>query len=443
MRLLLLVPSFMAVSLLDAGTAFAQDPDPIFASSHENGECVGYACNQVACPGGTTRITGTVYAPNGTLPLPGVTVFVPNAKLDPVPAGPTCNRCGAPPSGNPLVIATSGPDGSFALDNAPATTNVRLVVQSGRWRRQSTIPVVAACADTAVDASLARLPRNPGEGDVPRIAIVTGGADALECLARKTGLDASQFGVAGSGARVHLYAGSNGTDAMDAASGGQAFPPATALWNTVEALGQYDIVALACEGSQDTGNKSPAARAALKAYVDVGGRVVANHLQNYWIMSGPDPWPALATWSLALGSISSFTADIDQGFPRGAALAGWLFATQTTPIQGRLPIIEGRQTALTVDETRVRKWIHLANTVNNAPSVQYFSFNTPIEAQPAQRCGRFVFTDLHATPQDSSSASLAFPSGGCTSPIGSTIAQEKVLLYALFDIGTCVGSTTE
>lgn len=426
-----------------AGAAQAQDADAIFASSHENGECVGYACAQLACTVGTTRITGIAYAPNGTLPLPGVTVFVPNAKLDPMPASLSCDRCSSPPSGNPLVSATSGPDGRFVIENAPATTGVRLVVQSGRWRRETTIPVVAACTDTAVAASLSRLPRSTAEGDIPRIAVVTGGADSIECLVRKTGLDATQFGVAGSPARVHLYAGNGGTDAMDAASGGQSFLPATSLWNTLDALSAYDIVTLGCEGSQDTANKSPAARQAMKAYADAGGRVLAAHLQNYWIQNGPGVWPTLATWSLALASLDPFQADIEQGFPRGAALAGWLFATGSSATQGRMTITGGRHTAPTVDETRVRKWIHAATTANAQPSVQYFSFNAPIEAAPGARCGRVVFTDMHSASGDSSNAALAFPSGGCVSPAGSTSAQEKVLLYTLFDIGTCVGAGTE
>ena len=433
----------LVASVLGPVPVAAQDPDPIFASSVESGECVGYACDQVACTSGTTRITGIVHAPNGTLPLPGVTVFVPNAKLDPMPEGLSCDRCGTPPSGNPLVTTTSGPDGAFVLENAPATTGVRLVVQSGRWRRQSTLPVVAACTDTAAEPASTRLPRNTDEGDLPRIAVVTGGADSIECLVRKTGLDATQFGVAGSPARVHLYAGFDGTDAMDPASGGQSFLPASSLWSSFDALREYDIVALGCEGNQDTGNKPFTAREAVKSYADAGGRVLAAHLQNYWIQSGPEPWPGLATWNLSLASLGPFTADVEQGFPRGASLAAWLFATGATATQGTMPIFEGRQTAVAVDDTRVRRWIGATTTANGAPTVQYFSFNAPIEAAPAARCGRVVFTDMHAASGDSSATSLAFPSGGCTSQPGSTNAQEKVLLHTLFDIGTCVGTDTE
>jgi hypothetical protein len=44
--------------------------------------CVGLACQQMLCPAGsTTSVSGIVYAPNGTDPLPNVQVYVPNASV--------------------------------------------------------------------------------------------------------------------------------------------------------------------------------------------------------------------------------------------------------------------------------------------------------------------------------------------------------------------------
>src|SRR5437868_6035638 len=60
------------------------------------GPCKGLQCQQVNCGAGvTTTISGTVYAPNGTMPLYNVIVYVPNAELSPFPKGSTCDKCGA------------------------------------------------------------------------------------------------------------------------------------------------------------------------------------------------------------------------------------------------------------------------------------------------------------------------------------------------------------
>src|SRR5689334_11602128 len=58
------------------------------------GSCEGLQCQQVACdPDVSTTVTGTVYAPEGTIPLYNVVVYVPNAPLDPMPDGTTCDQC--------------------------------------------------------------------------------------------------------------------------------------------------------------------------------------------------------------------------------------------------------------------------------------------------------------------------------------------------------------
>src|SRR5690606_14252094 len=109
--------------------------------------CVGLECQQVECEDGVTSISGVVYAPNGTLPLYNVNVYVPNAPVGAFSDGAQCDRCGGTLSGSPLVKAVTDTMGRFTLTNVPVGTDVPLVIQVGKWRRQLTVPTVTECTD--------------------------------------------------------------------------------------------------------------------------------------------------------------------------------------------------------------------------------------------------------------------------------------------------------
>src|SRR5688572_32736000 len=58
--------------------------------------CVGLECNVVDCAAQgkpPTTLTGTVYAPNGTLPLWGIDVYIPRQPEGPLPDTLQCDRC--------------------------------------------------------------------------------------------------------------------------------------------------------------------------------------------------------------------------------------------------------------------------------------------------------------------------------------------------------------
>jgi hypothetical protein len=406
----------------------------------DNPNCVGLECFQVDCSKKglpDTTITGTVFAPNGTLPLYNVTVYVPNGPVLALPTGLACDRCENVLSGNPLVRTTTDTAGKFTLTNVPATKDVPLVIQVGRWRRQVTIPNVAACESMPLDAQLSRLPKSNAEGDIPRMALSTGGADALECLLRKIGLDDSEITTPTGDGRLHLYAGAGGTNKFDANNGGTSLPNATTLWADFTSLSKYDIAFLSCEGGQNAGSKPMTARAALKDFTDMGGRVFASHWHNIWIDSGPAPWPTTLT-RVNLSDLNSITADIDQATPKGHDLAQWLLNVGASTTLGKIAITAAQHTVRAVNAALADRWIYLDTTANNQPSVQYMSFTTPVEVPPESRCGRVVFSDIHVASGDRSSGNLAFPSGGCTSNVNNMTPQEKVLAFMIFDIGACI-----
>lgn len=406
--------------------------------------CSGIACKQVTCAGGgTTSISGTVLAPNGTLPIYGATVYVPQSDVGPLTSGVTCDRC-ANLAGNPLVRTTTDENGKFSLPNMPATSDVPVVIQVGKWRRQITVPAVPECVDTALDTGVTRLPRTRSEGDIPLMAVTTGEYDALECLMRKIGLDDSEFSTAGSEGRVHLFSGRLGSNKFDAARGGGDFAAAaSSLWNTEENLSRYDVVFMSCEGDQDLANKPETARQAMKRYADKGGRVFASHWHNAWFQHGPAPWDQAISWNF-LNDLGNVPVDINPQASKAAPFTNWLKNVGALRPDGRIDLRDTQHTAISVDPMYGESWIQLATTANNMPSVQYVSMVTPIEQRdPDQKCGRAVYSDIHVSTADDSAPAKAFPSQSCTTDRNVLTPQEKVLAFMIFDIAACIDPPIE
>ena len=287
--------------------------------------CVGLSCRIVRCSGGNaTTLSGTVNIPAGNLPIYGARVFIPNAALSPISHGPACDRCDQLISGSPVVSTTTDAAGKFTLTNVPSGADIPLVIQVGKWRRQLKLATVPSCQETAVDPAITRLPRNQSEGDMPQIALTTGGADAIECLMRKLGIDDSEITAPTGTGRVHLYSGVGGVTKFAPDHGGATIPPASPWWDQLENLKKYDVIVHSCEGQSPSTNKSVQARQALKDYVDLGGRVFASHWHNYWIQYGAAPLPTVATFNSGSVLPTPTVADVDVSFAKGKALADWL-----------------------------------------------------------------------------------------------------------------------
>jgi hypothetical protein len=393
----------------------------------------GLCLQQVGCTGNaTTSISGVVYAPNGTDPLPNVTVYIPNAPVSAFTPGVSCPVVGQAPSGSPLVGTTTGVDGSFTLVNVPVGSNIPLVIQAGRWRRQLVIPGTTACTANPLPTNFAVMPKNQSEGDIPKIAIATGSVDSVECVLRKVGIDDAEFTNPNGTGRINLYSGSNSAGALiDSTT-----PSEGTLMANPATLSQYDVLMLPCQGGQYI---QPAAQLAnFINFANVGGRVYSSHYSYVWMYNNP-PFNGVANWAVNQnGTLGTGTATIDTTFSDGQTLAQWLQLVGASTTQGQIALNTIKHDMNGVIAPS-RSWMMLNQTLNTdtSPAMQ-MTFDTPM-GTGVNQCGRVLFNEYHVENPTLPSVGVKFPAE-CSN--AAMTPQEKLLEYSLFDLTNDGGGPT-
>jgi hypothetical protein len=408
----------------------------VVSASAQTPTCTGLCLQQLppmSCPNnGTTSISGTVYTPNGTDPLPGVLVYIPNAPVPMFTPGVSCPVAGAPPPGNPLVGTTTAVDGTFTIDNVPVGTSIPLVIQKGRWRRQFTVSTTA-CQNTAFDT---RMPKNQIEGDIPKFAIVTGNADQVECVLRKVGVDDAEFTNPSGTGRISLYQGEDFAGAqIDPTT-----PFENALMGTQAAANSFDVIMLPCQGTASQLGKTSAELQNFAGFANAGGRVYSSHYSYDYMVErlngtqvvNPN-LPAVANWQVNQAMLPDGPATVNVSFPQGATLAEWLQLVHASSTQGQVPLQTLRHDLNGVIAP-TQTWL----TLDNPSAVMQFVFNTPVGA--ATQCGRVLFNEYHV--ENGTSSGAKFPcecqvcdaSGAPTGALPPMTAQEKLLEYMLFEL---------
>jgi len=394
------------------------------------GPCEGLRCQVKACGGGAdTTVSGTVYAPNGTLPLYNVIVYVPNLTPLPLTKGVTCDKCGAIASGDPITTALTDYKGNFTLKGVPVGSDIPLVIQLGKWRRQVKITVNECVDNKLTDKNLTRLPKNRKEGDLPKIAVTTGGCDQLSCMLPKVGIDASEFGVDGSDKAVHFYSGSGG-------GGPSGMKPASALWDNVAKLKEYDIAVFSCECYEAyPGSKSDASFAAVDQYLKAGGRIFSTDFQYLWYKKSPDAAMRAAMGTIPGGAPSGENpVTLDTTFPKGKALADWLAYVDKTGPYGKVQCdyVFGNYTP--VDKTKAQVWATSNGSFGSPTGInpRFITVNTPVGKPVEEQCGKAVHLDAHINQSDSVDAS--YPAG-CKTAIKQ---GEEAFAFFFFDLASCI-----
>jgi hypothetical protein len=391
--------------------------------------CVGLECNIHRCGDVRTKLRGKVYDPAGKTPLYNVTVYIPNRTPEPLKAGAQCDACDARVLNPVPVAAITNEKGEFAIDDVPDGKAIPLVLQVGKWRKQLSIDI-ERCADNVFESpNMMRLPGKSSEGDMPKIALVTGKCDALGCLLPQMGIDASEFTGPGGAGRVHVYRGVEGEDLVSGGAG-DAY---ASLWTRLDVLRQYDVVMLSCECGLFDDIKTADAKANLKAYLDSGGRVFATHWQQAWFRFGDPTFSALANWRTDAPTRNPHA--VDTSFPKGKALAAWLQNTGATTTLGEINLTDIHGTVDATNAGTVR-WVYGKRTATQ-DSAKTFSFNTPVGLPPTQQCGRGVISDIHVseTVPNGTGVPPRFPEQCAAVELS---PQQKVLEFLLFDLSSCV-----
>jgi hypothetical protein len=428
------------------------------------------AANQVGVPNAIVYILRTT-----ANDLPDVATGVPAD-------GTSCDRCEDQDLGPVLLGTVTDASGHFVLEgNVPVGQEFLLVVKAGKFRRATTytLPANAACTTTDMPTALpdnpTRLPRNMDDGikvNLPRIAVSTGQIDAMECVFEKMGIDHAEFSNPGADGtatpRIHLYRGgpNSGSPPGAGARIDNDTPHASVLYNDLARIESYDMIVSDCEGqtwdlsfSERGSGADGTGGGNVREYVNRGGRMFASHLSFSWLYqngatlySEDDPIAtglgnAGRTWDLdytdaentqnsGTGVISVDTTARPSASPRIQLFADWMESEGVTgPPDFDFDITDPRSMSMTLaslDEEFVYR-------SDGNLRVQQFSFNTPYGAPQEASCGRVAYSGFHVAATSGGLtpfASSTFPAH-CT---GDLTAQEKVLLYMLFDLGACVGA---
>jgi hypothetical protein len=403
--------------------------------------------------------------PGMNVGLSNVQVYIlsPGATLNTIPDEPANSATGVPPSCDtcaslysPFTIGTTtGADGRFNLTVGAGSYTV--IAQIGRWRRVVHNVSVTDCAITGIPSDNIRMPQTQTEGDIPKIALVGGAVEALDCWLLKVGVAASEIAPYSAGAtnRVQVYSPDgtgSGAAGLNYWNGTAAVtpPPANALWanGVANTLNDYSALLQACDGSTGPNTESAASQTAVMNYGNSGGKLFIDHFPALrWtdLATGATPsvpgssWAgsAVATWTTATGSLASAAATMLDSTPDQQAMSGWLAVWGGGP---SVTIDNARGSALSIVASVSTQL--LAYTA--APQdVGTFWFNTPITATgpPASPyCGRFVFNDMHLPDTRSPSltggttAANTFPAVCSTTALTS---QELAMEYELFAMSAC------
>jgi hypothetical protein len=339
-------------------------------------------------------VQGTVYAPNGSLPLSNALVYYTADPPAAIPDGAYCDECVTLQDG---TYAVSGADGKFSFTTSLPKGKRWLVTQKGQFRRVRELNVdKEGTIDVAKDdTTLPGKADASKKDDVPKMMILkdSDDFDHIDESLQKLGI-----------------------------TGFEIQNDRTMLENQAELM-KYHIVFVPCGDQADPELKSGQAKDNLNAFVQAGGKLYVTDWSYEFVRQ---PFPGYMNWEGATSTLGSAASGDEWDAPAHAedqGLADWLAATGDTNFQ-----VVGNWTTISSVDTN-QGLDPKGNATDITPTV-WVTANKggrqiPTTVSFANQCGRVLFSTYHTESGFGGSTEL--------------LAQEKALLYVLLEVGVCVG----
>ena len=149
------------------------------------------------------------------------------------------------------------------------------------------------------------MPQNHIMGDIPKIAVVTGNVDAVECVIYRTGVQRSEFTDQSGTGQINLYvADHDGGAELDGST-----PKESVLTGSTSTMNAYDMIMFPCQGSASDSDVS-SDQAAVLDWANRGGRLFTTHYSYAWLYQNKN---ASSVTQVINGTSTTVSLDTTQG----------------------------------------------------------------------------------------------------------------------------------